>query len=207
MSTQIATPAVTPDGVRILIVEASEPTRLGLAFLLQRQDWVQQCYLSADQDEAVAMTSRHHPHVALVEVATIAPFQSVVGDALRRAYPYVQLVFTSRCATTSNRAVEQACGAGFVPPEASGSTVIDVVRAAAEGRPTVLEQPAPAVALTQREREVLAHLATGATNREIAAAMYLGPDTVKKNATAIYRKLGVRNRTEATKRAFALADR
>ena len=55
--------------------------------------------------------------------------------------------------------------------------------------------------LSDREREILVLLGTGATNREIAARLHLGPDSVKKSATALYRKLGVRNRTEAAQRA------
>ena len=55
--------------------------------------------------------------------------------------------------------------------------------------------------LSEREREVLSLLCTGATNREIAAAMEVGIETVKKHAGALYRKLGVRNRTEAVQRA------
>ena len=51
---------------------------------------------------------------------------------------------------------------------------------------------------------VLALLCTGATNREIAAAMHVGTETVKKHAGALYRKLGVRNRTEAAQRAATL---
>ena len=58
--------------------------------------------------------------------------------------------------------------------------------------------------LSDREREVLALLCTGATNREIAAAMHVGTETVKKHAGALYRKLGVRNRTEAAQRAATL---
>lgn len=58
--------------------------------------------------------------------------------------------------------------------------------------------------LSEREREVLALLCTGATNREIAAAMQVGTKTVKKHAGTLYRKLGVRNRTEAAQRAATL---
>ncbi len=47
---------------------------------------------------------------------------------------------------------------------------------------------------------MLTLLATGATNREIAEQLHLGPDSIKKHASAIYRKLGVRNRTEAVQR-------
>jgi DNA-binding NarL/FixJ family response regulator len=47
-------------------------------------------------------------------------------------------------------------------------------------------------------------LGTGATNREIADRLHLGPDSIKKSATALYRKLGVRNRTEAAQRAASI---
>jgi len=59
--------------------------------------------------------------------------------------------------------------------------------------------------LTDREREILFLLGTGKTNREIAARLHLGPDSVERRApTALYRKLGVRNRTEAAQRAATL---
>jgi DNA-binding CsgD family transcriptional regulator len=51
--------------------------------------------------------------------------------------------------------------------------------------------PAPSAALADRERDVLALISTGATNREIAATMHVGTETVKKHAGALYRKLGV----------------
>ena len=59
-------------------------------------------------------------------------------------------------------------------------------------------------ALSDREREILLLLGTGKTNREIAERLHLGPDSVKKSATALYRKLGVRNRTEAAQRAVTV---
>jgi len=58
--------------------------------------------------------------------------------------------------------------------------------------------------LTERERELLTLISTGATNKEIARRLHLGPDSVKKNASSLYRKLGVRNRTEAALRAADL---
>jgi ATP/maltotriose-dependent transcriptional regulator MalT len=56
------------------------------------------------------------------------------------------------------------------------------------------EQPA---GLSTREREILALIATGATNAEIAARLFLSPHTVKEHTSTLYRKLGVRNRAQA----------
>ena len=70
----------------------------------------------------------------------------------------------------------------------------------ATGRPEPLAEP-----LSDREREVLVLLATGRSNQEIAAALVLSIGTVKTHTNNIYRKLGVRSRTEAIARARALA--
>jgi two-component system response regulator DesR len=58
--------------------------------------------------------------------------------------------------------------------------------------------------LSPREREVLALIARGATNKEIAERLYLSPHTVKDHTSSLYRKLGVRNRAEAAQRAERL---
>ena len=58
--------------------------------------------------------------------------------------------------------------------------------------------------LSDREREVLAGVAAGATNREIAAELFLSPHTIKEHTSTLYRKLEVRNRAEAVQRAQRL---
>ena len=65
--------------------------------------------------------------------------------------------------------------------------------------PRKSEQPAPL--LTEREREVLDLVAAGSTNREIAEQLFLSPHTVKEHTSALYRKLGARNRAEAVQLA------
>jgi two-component system response regulator DesR len=62
----------------------------------------------------------------------------------------------------------------------------------------------PASALSAREREVLDLISTGATNREIAARLHLSAYTIKEHTSALYRKLDVRNRAEAVRRAERL---
>ena len=75
------------------------------------------------------------------------------------------------------------------PSAASGATCV----------PPKIAQPAPL--LSEREREVLELISAGSTNREIAQQLYLSPHTVKEHTSALYRKLGARNRAEAVQRA------
>ena len=76
-------------------------------------------------------------------------------------------------------------------------------RARSRSRSKVGERALPEP-LSDREQEVLHLMAAGLTNREIADVLIISPQTVKKHAENIYRKLGVRGRTEAAARALAL---
>jgi len=64
--------------------------------------------------------------------------------------------------------------------------------------------PEPATDLTRREREILAWVARGHTNHQIAATLYVSPGTVRKHLDNIYAKLDVPNRTAAVRRAYGL---
>lgn len=85
----------------------------------------------------------------------------------------------------------------------SEELVMALERTAAGDPPTLDDQMATssAVSLTDRELEVLALVAVGASNAEIAEQLYLSIDTVKTHLRKLYAKLGVRNRTEAAVRA------
>lgn len=78
----------------------------------------------------------------------------------------------------------------------------DVVLRPAPSRPSATDDGPPLEALTPRERDVLALLAEGAGNREIAARLGVTEHTVKFHLGAIFGKLGATTRTEAVRRAL-----
>jgi two-component system response regulator DesR len=100
-------------------------------------------------------------------------------------------------------AAARAAGAsGFVSKDWDAGQMVSAVRRVGLGMtlfPPKADQPEPM--LSEREREVLALIAAGSTNREIAQRLYLSPHTVKEHTSALYRKLHARNRAEAVQRA------
>lgn len=201
-------PEALPDSsVRALVIDAHAPSRIGLAALLKEQAWIERCLMAAGSEESVALARLHRPDVAILDISQSGPFAGSITAAIRAAHPGVQILLTSRCRTSPGAAPATLGAVGFLPAGVSPEDVIAGVRAAVMGdEPLEFAEPAgPSggvdLELTEREREILLLLGTGKTNREIAERLHLGPDSIKKSATVLYRKLGVRNRTEAARRA------
>jgi DNA-binding NarL/FixJ family response regulator len=200
-----ATTQLPDSSIRPLIVEGHEATRLGTALVLRRQPWVARCLLAANIQEAVAMAARHRPEVALLDISNVGPFVPSATAQLSDTHPGIAIVLTSRCRVAAPG--PEALGArAFLPAGTSAREIVAAVRAAVlsvEYRPAPSTDE-PVAHLTDRERELLLLISHGATNREIADHLHLGPDSIKKSASALYRKLGVRNRTEAAQKAAHL---
>lgn len=196
------------DPIEVLVLDPHDASRIGLGVLLQREAWVSRCLVAADEQRAKVLASRHRPAVAAIDISQVGPFAGAVVASLREVRPGLQVVLTSHYSGAAIASPRQYGASAFVPADAPVADTIAALRAAAREEEVIHEVsvalPSTRGALSRRERDVLALLATGATNREIAAELYLGPDTVKKHASSLYRKLGVRNRTEATQQAVQL---
>ena len=204
---QEASEALPVASVRALVIDSHAPSRIGLAALLDEQPWIESCLLAEGSEESVTLARRHRPDVAILDISQVGPFAGSVTAAIRDAHPGVQILLTSRCRTSPGAHPSTLGAVGFLPAGVSGEDVVDSVRAAVlTGEPLDIGVPTAPVGpdLSDREREILVLLGTGLTNREIGERLHLGPDSVKKTATGLYRKLGVRNRTEAAQRAAAV---
>jgi DNA-binding NarL/FixJ family response regulator len=193
---------IAESSVQALVLERHAASRIGFGLLLRSQPWIERCLLSSDRDEAIALARRLRPDVAIVDVTEASPFVSSYIAPLHAARPAMSLLLSVRDDAAAMTAGLPSGAAGVITAAHTVDQVIAAVRHALVG------QPLPERAgrgggpeLSAREREVLMLLSTGATNREIAAAMHVSAETVKKHAAALYRKLGVRNRTEAAQLA------
>jgi DNA-binding NarL/FixJ family response regulator len=202
---QVPTVAIPDASVQTLVLDSHAPSRIGLGVLLHRQPWVARCLLASQRDEAVALIERNRPHVAIVDISDAGPFVSSYVAPLHSVRPAMPILLSSRCRLVASPPPSAVGAVGVLSPDSSAEEMIAAVRVALVGDelPPV-ETYDPADALTRREREVLALISSGATNHEIAATMHVSIETVKKHASVVYRKLGVRNRTEAAQRAAEL---
>ena len=194
------------DRLRVLVVDDHDVVHWGFRLMLGELEWVERCLPARTGDEAIDLTRRYAPDVALVDLFLGGESGPDVCERLVTERPQLRVLLISGAGRIS-AATAAACGAsGFIPKDWPAADVARAVRMVALGIP-LFEDAAPSgteIHLTPREREVLASVARGATNREIAAELHLSPHTVKEHTSAVYKKLEVRNRAEAVQRAQRL---
>jgi NarL family two-component system response regulator LiaR len=196
--------------IRVVIVDDHPLVRTGLkAVLLTIADV--DLVGSADNGlEAVGLCERLNPDVVLMDLVMPGMNGVEATAEIRSRCPNTQvLVLTSY---GDDKLFENALCAGAIGILLKNILPADLataIRAAHSGRPTVAPEamqalvqsvsgsPKPGHDLTAREREILAMMVEGITNRQIAERLVLSPLTVKTHVSHIIRKLGVATRTEA----------
>lgn len=203
-----AVPMEVPEDDRqlaILIVDDHEVVHWGFRFKLSRERWVRRCLGARNSEEAVLLTRRYEPHVALVDLMLGDESGADVCEKILQVSPSTRVLLMSGTGRIASGAARSVGASGFVPKGWPTAEIMRALHAVGLGRTLFASSPDPsAISLSSREREVLDDLADGATNREIAARRHLSPHTVKGHVSAVYRKLGVRNRAGAVQRAQRL---
>jgi two-component system response regulator DesR len=188
--------------LRVLVVDDHDVVHWGFRVLLAEQPWVERCLAARTGDEALSLVQRMRPDVALVDLFLAGESGAELCHAIREASPETRVLLISGAGRMAPAAARAAGASGFISKESDAREVVAAVRAVGRGMTMFApktEQPEPL--LTERERDVLELIAAGSTNREIAEKLYLSPYTVKEHTSALYRKLGARNRAGAVRRA------
>jgi DNA-binding NarL/FixJ family response regulator len=188
--------------LRVLIVDDHEVVHWGFRLMLGEQPWVERCLSARNGEQALALALRYEPHVALVDLFVGQESGAEICERLRSRSPMTNVLLISGAGRISPSAARASGAAGFVSKDWPAADIAGAVRMVGLGMTVFRPHEAPqGPPLTEREREVLVQVASGATNREIAAHLFLSPHTVKEHTSSLYRKLGVRNRAEAVQRA------
>jgi DNA-binding NarL/FixJ family response regulator len=212
--------------VKVLVVDDHELVRRGLVHV------VRDCFPDAEVVEAGNAASAlelmpHDVEIALVDVRMPDSDGLELLHELKAGWPDVPVIMLTSFdhAHYVRRALAEGA-AGYMLKDATPDDLEQAIKVAISGGGNVLSPKViqnlfeataadpsapegsrgarPAGALTQRETDILALLAEGKSNRDISRALFLSEKTVKAHLAAIFRKLGVTNRTQAAMAAVSM---
>ncbi|HEX2467647.1 MAG TPA: response regulator transcription factor [Solirubrobacterales bacterium] len=190
--------------LRVLVVDDHDIVHWGFRLLLERQSWVERCVAVGTAKRALEEARSLRPDVALIDLLLRGESGAELCKDLHSALPETRILLLSGAGAISPAVARAAGASGFVSKDLGANDIVKAVRMVALGMEVFGRTEERAAGLSGREREVIGLIAAGATNREIAERLYLSPHTVKEHTSTIYRKLGVRNRAEAVKKAQRL---
>jgi len=195
----------SPERLRVLVVDDHDVVHWGFRLMLTQQPWVERCVSAHSGEEAMAMAERYRPHVALVDLFIGEESGAEICEQIRANEPSTRVLLFSGAGEISPHAARAAGASGFAYKDWSAARIAAAVHAVGMGKAVFGRQDRQgALGLTDRERAVLELMASGATNPEIAEELHLSKHTIKEHTSSVYRKLGVRNRTEAVQRGQRL---
>jgi DNA-binding NarL/FixJ family response regulator len=198
--------------VKVLVADDHQVVRTGLASLFAGTD-VKIVAEAANGAEAVKMAVKHKPDVALLDIRMPGTDGLEALDKIHRQLPNVRVVMLSTYDNPTYVARAVALGAcDYVLKGASRQELISTITAAAAGKApsqrgelhrvagAMSKNPATNgndVPLTNRETQVLRHVALGLSNKEIGRSLSISIETVKEHVQNILRKISVTDRTQA----------
>lgn len=202
----------TTSTVRVVVVEDHPVTRMGVVALLGQDERIEVVGEAGAGQDALGVVAREHPDVVVTDLRLGDGLDGVgVTSAVRgtRPAPAVLVLTTYDTDRDIVRAVE-AGAAGYLLKDADPARITDaVIRAAAGGtvlspdlaQRVVARISRPQADLSAREVEILAAVARGLSNREIARSLVISEATVKTHLVHVFTKLDVDSRTAAVARA------
>jgi two-component system NarL family response regulator len=208
---------MTPKPLKILLVEDDELFRLGLRVRLQHEPDLEIAAEADDGETAIDLVETYPIDLVLLDVGLPGIGGIETCCQLKQRYPNLPvLILTSHSQTLLINRLVASGAQGYCLKGMAAETLILALRSLAVGaswwdaaatktiqgrvEQNIRSIPEPTqeiYGLTQREQQVLALIATGKSNPEIAKVLYITPGTVRVHVHAILHKLGVRDRTQA----------
>ena len=212
--------------IRVLLVDDQALFREGLETLLSVHKDIKVVGQASNGQEALEVAATVRPDVVLMDVRM--PVLNGVGATrrLKKALPQCRVIVLTTFDDDEYVFDALRAGAvGYLLKDVASAGLVEAIRATARGE-SILQPSVAAKVITEftrvssmlpsaqmeplieplseRESEILALIATGASNREIADQLFIAEGTVKNHVTHILGKLGVRDRTQAALKAREL---
>ena len=195
--------------ISVLIVDDHPVVRQGLRALLEVQDGLEVTGEAGDGPAALKLAAEHEPDVILLDLKLPAmDGLAVLAELVARNTTAKVLILTSVTDPVAAGQAMRSGAAGVLYKDVDPDALVRAIRAVHDGHLLLAPGAAGSLlnaaggnrgldALTAREREVLAELARGRSNREIARVLHVSEKTVKAHVSSVLAKLGVQDRTQA----------
>ena len=214
--------------IKVILVDDQMLFREGLGTLLSVHDDIEVVGEAENGQEALDLVQRLKPDVVLMDVRMPVLDGVAATRKLTQDFPKSRVIMLTTF-DDDEYVFEglRAGAAGYLLKDVPSQKLVEAIRAAAKGdsflqpsvaakvvaeftrmsEKTAVSNPQQSLVepLSNRELEILAQVATGASNREIAASLFIAEGTVKNHVTNILGKLGVRDRTQAAIKAKELS--
>ncbi|TAM67662.1 MAG: response regulator transcription factor [Microbacteriaceae bacterium] len=201
--------------IRLLLADDHPVVRAGLRALFGLEQDMTVVGEAATARDAVTLAGIDHPDVVLMDLQFGGDLQGAEATRLIRAEPDPPhvLILTNYDTDADILGAVEAGASGYLLKDAPPDELVAAVRATAAGASAlapaiqdrlVMRVQSPEGRLSPREREVLALVADGASNREIGEQLFLSEATVKSHLVHIFTKLGAASRTSAVAKARGL---
>lgn len=195
--------------MKILIIDDHTLFREGLSYVLNRLENKATILEANDYAEAFKLLSNHEA-ISLVLLDLFMPGKDgfSVLETARQQYPLLPIIVLSASKNISDMQRAMAMGAmGFIAKDSTSELMLNVIKLVLSGGlyipPDMLAQQQEKSkvkdpnTLTPRQKQVMAMIAQGLSNKVIAADLGIAEATIKMHVTSIMKSLGVSNRTQA----------
>ncbi len=192
--------------IRVASVDDHDIMRGGIRFVLMAFDDLEMVGDARRGEDAVKMCQDLQPDVVLVDMKMLGLDGIETTTAIKSACPDVQvLILTSFHDADLVRRAMKAGAVGYLLKDADKEELAGAIRAAKAGQTTISSRAAralaeeasdPGIELTEREREVLALLVKGMSNKQIADQLSRSPFTIRHHVSQLIKRLGAANRAE-----------
>ena len=199
--------------MRIMIVDDHEVVRLGLRNLLTRQPGWEVVAEAGTMAKAIQLANAYQPDVVVMDIRLSDGSGIEACQEITKTHPHTKVIMLTSFADDDLLFNAISAGAvGYVLKQVGNDDLVRAIETVARGEAMLDSSVTGQVlaklrestlvkafaALSDRELKVLALIAKGKTNREIATELYLGEGTVRNYVSNILDKLGLSNRAEAT---------